>query len=363
MKILHIELGKHLYGGAKQVTFIMQGLHDDFGVTNVLLATKGSATAIEMKQRGFEVVEISAKGDLDIGLLWRIKHVIQQVKPDVVHVHSRRGADVWGGLAAKWAGVPAVISRRVDNPESRWITKLKYGLYKKVITISEGIRQVLLAQSLPSDKVVTVRSALASDATCECDKQAFIKRFDLNSNDFVIGVVAQLIERKGHRYFLEVLPDLLTRYPNIKVIFFGQGAYRTELEALIETLNLQDSVQFSGFVKDMPGLFGCLDLLVHPALMEGLGISLLQASQQGVPIVASAVGGIPEAVENEKNGLLVPPADTKALQGAIERLLAIPELRTCFGENGQVLIREAFSTKKMVMGNFNTYQNLLSKES
>ena len=361
MKILHIELGKHLYGGAKQVTFIMQGLHDDFGVTNVLLATKGSATAIEMKQRGFEVVEISAKGDLDVGLLWRIKNVIQQVQPDVVHVHSRRGADVWGGLAAKWAGVPAVISRRVDNPESRWVTKLKYGLYKKVITISEGIRRVLLAQSFPADKVLTVRSALASDATCECDKKAFLKRFDLNSDDFVIGVVAQLIERKGHRYLLEVLPDLLTRYPNLKVIFFGQGAYRTELEALIETLNLQNCVQFAGFVKDMPGLFGCLDLLVHPALMEGLGISLLQASQQGVPIVASAVGGIPEAVENEKNGLLVPPADTNALKTAIERLLAQPELRTSFGESGQQLIKTQFSVQQMIKGNYTVYQAVLNK--
>lgn len=361
MKVLHIELGKHLYGGAKQVTFIMQGLHDDFGVTNVLLATKGSATAIEMKQRGFEVVEISAKGDLDVGLLWRIKNVIQQIKPDVVHVHSRRGADVWGGLAAKWAGVPAVISRRVDNPESRWVTKWKYGLYKKVITISDGIRKVLLSQGAPEEQVVCVRSSLAEDATSDCNPVTFKERFNLPQDAMVIGVVAQLIERKGHSYLLQVLPELLKDFPNSKVLFFGKGKYRETLEQQIAKLGLQDTVQFTGFCHDMPALFGCIDLLVHPALMEGLGVSLLQASQQGVPIVASAVGGIPEAVESSVNGLLVQPADTVALQAAIEKLLQSPELRQQMGENGKQLMIEKFSVQQMVFGNYRVYSEILNR--
>lgn len=359
MKVLHIELGKHLYGGAKQVTFIMQGLQESFAVNNVLLATKGSAIAQQMAESGFQVIEIPAKGDLDIGLIWRIKKVIQQIKPDIVHVHSRRGADVWGGLAAKWANVPAVISRRVDNPESRLVTKWKYGLYDKVITISEGIRQVLLSQNLPAKKVVTVRSALAADATCDCDKAQFLQRFSLTSDHLIIGVVAQLIERKGHRYLLQILPELLLAYPNLKVIFFGQGAYRAELEKKIVLLNLQSCVQFSGFVKDMPALFGCLDLLVHPALMEGLGISLLQASQQGVPIVASAVGGIPEAVQQDENGFLVPPADKRALKSAIHRLLAESELRMRLGKNGQERVKNQFSVQQMIAGNFAVYQEVL----
>ena len=95
--------------------------------------------------------------------------------------------------------------------------------------------------------------------------------------------------------------------------------------------------------------------------MEGLGISLLQASQQGVPIVASAVGGIPEAVENEKNGLLVPPADTNALKTAIERLLAQPELRASFGEKGQQLIKTQFSVQQMIKGNYAVYQAVLNE--
>lgn len=361
MKVLHIELGKHLYGGAKQVTFIMRGLRDDFSVENVLLATRGSAIAKEMQSQGFAVIEIPAGGDLDIGLIWRIKKVIWSVQPDLVHIHSRRGADVFGGLAAKNAKVPAVISRRVDNPESRWVTQWKYGLYQKVITISDGIREVLLSQGLASQKVETVRSALAEDATSECDVAAFRERFRVSENALVIGVVAQLIERKGHKYLLQALPELLKTYPNIQVIFFGQGKYRQQLEIEIERLALQETVQFAGFVEDMPALFGCLDLVVHPALMEGLGVSLLQASQQGVPIVACAVGGIPEAVEHEVNGLLVPAGDVEALKKAVSRMLCDEKLRGSFGDNAQQLMRDKFSVQKMVEGNYRVYLEVVSK--
>ena len=359
MKVLHLEFGKHLYGGAKQVTFIMQGLKDQYDVENFLLAPQGSVIAAEMQAKGFNVIEIPVKGDLDFGLLGRVSRVIQQIKPDVVHVHSRRGADFWGGLAAKHCGVPSVISRRVDNPEPRWLTRWKYGLYDQVITISEGIRQVLLSQGLASDHVVTVRSALADDATCECDKVLFNQRFGFKHDVFVIGVVAQLIERKGHLYLLKALPDLLKSYPNIQVVFFGKGKYRHTLESHVNELGLQECVQFAGFCDDMPELFGCLDLLVHPALMEGLGVSLLQASQQGVPIVASAVGGIPEAVEEGVNGLLVPAKDTLALQNAIEKLLQSPELRQQLSENGQQLMKEKFSVLKMVEGNYLVYREIL----
>ncbi|MBN2646278.1 MAG: glycosyltransferase [Thiotrichales bacterium] len=361
MRVLHIELGMNLYGGAKQVAFILRGLREQFAVENCLLAPEGSVIAQEMRAQGFEVQTIPAQGDLDFRLFWRIRRVIKQVQPDLVHVHSRRGAEVWGGLAARSLGVPAVISRRVDNPENAWVAQQKYGWYQKVITISDGIRQVLLAQGVPAEKVITVRSAVAEDATVACDRMAFRRRFALSQSDVVLGVVAQLIERKGHRFLLQTLPSLVRQYPNLRVIFFGQGAYRNVLEQEVEGLDLQNRVQFAGFCPDMPGLFGCLDLLVHPALMEGLGIALLQASQQGVPIIASAVGGIPEAVQDGENGLLVPPADCEALQQALARLLANAELRTQLGLCGKQRMRDHFSVAKMVEGNFQVYQEVLTK--
>jgi glycosyltransferase involved in cell wall biosynthesis len=101
-----------------------------------------------------------------------------------------------------------------------------------------------------------------------------------------------------------------------------------------------------------------MDLLVHPARMEGLGVSLLQAASAGVPIVASRVGGIPEAVRDGENGLLVPPGDIAALRAAIETLLADPERRRRLGAGGQTLMAREFSVDAMVEGNLAVYREL-----
>ena len=92
------------------------------------------------------------KGDLDLLLVSRLTKIIREEKPDLIHIHSRRGADVFGGIAASWAGVPCVLSRRVDNREPRWSVPLKYRLYDKVIVISEAIGHVLRSVAYPLKK-------------------------------------------------------------------------------------------------------------------------------------------------------------------------------------------------------------------
>jgi glycosyltransferase involved in cell wall biosynthesis len=122
-------------------------------------------------------------------------------------------------------------------------------------------------------------------------------------------------------------------------------------------------VTFAGFRTDLPQILPCLDLVVHPALMEGLGISLLQAAAAGEPIVAVAAGGMPEVVRDGVNGLLVPPADSPALAAAINRLLADPGLRRRFGAAGKELVREKFSVAGMVEGNLQVYWQLLDNNN
>jgi glycosyltransferase involved in cell wall biosynthesis len=175
-----------------------------------------------------------------------------------------------------------------------------------------------------------------------------------------MAVVAQLIPRKGHRYLLQVMPELLEAFPNLRLLLFGQGPEEARLRAQVEALALSDRVSFAGFRTDLPKILPCLDLLVHPALMEGLGISLLQAAGAGVPIVAVAAGGMPEIVRDGVNGLLVPPADSQVLAAAIKRLLAEPELRHRFGAAGRELVQQEFSVEHMVAGNLQVYRELLN---
>jgi glycosyltransferase involved in cell wall biosynthesis len=354
MKIVHVETGMHLYGGAQQVAYLLDGLSQQ-GIDNVLVCPPGAAIGQHFRDSAVKVIETPCRGDLDFGFIGRLRHVLTQEQPDLVHLHSRRGADVLGGIAARLAGVPAILSRRVDNPESRFVAALKYRLYARVICISQGIADVLLSEGVPTEKVVVVRSAVdAAPWTSPEPREVFCREFDVPADAPIIGVVAQLIERKGHHFLFEALAGLKDRQA-FSLVVFGQGPRREALEQEVQRLGLQDRVRFAGFRKDLQRWLGCLDLLVHPALMEGLGVSLLQASAAGVPIIASRAGGMPEAVAEGVSGLLVPAGDVPSLQSAISRLQADPALRQRLGNDGRSRILREFSPHVMVEKNLRVY--------
>jgi glycosyltransferase involved in cell wall biosynthesis len=299
-------------------------------------------------------------GDLDLRLIPRIRRAIRGFGPDLLHLHSRIGADVMGGVAGRLAGVPVVHSRRVDNPEPRWMVALKYRLHDRVIAISEGIGEVLRAEGLPAAKLRVVRSAVDLDRFDRpCDREAVCARLEIPPGARLIAVVAQLIPRKGHRFLIDALPPLVAGHPDLLVLFFGQGPERQDLERRIAERSLEGQVRLCGFRHDLPDILPCLEMLVHPATLEGLGISLLQASSAGVPIVASRIGGTPEAVRDGVTGLLVPAADARALGDAIGRLLDDRPFGERLGQAGRALMRSEFSIDAMVEGNLAVYRELL----
>ncbi len=358
MKILHVESGRHLYGGARQVVYLIEGL-EQRGIECVLVCCQGSAIADALRRRVSRLHEIRMAGDLDIGLIWRLKRIIKRERPDIVHLHSRRGAEIMGGLAARMAGIKTILSRRVDNPESPIMVHWKYRLYQRVITISEGIYRVLREEGVEENKLICVRSAVAPEAyERDCDSNWFHEVFSLLEDTTTLGVIAQLIPRKGHRFLLDAMPELLASFPSLRLLLFGQGPLESELRRHVDKLDLGDKVIFTGFRTDLPRILPCLDLVVHPALMEGLGISLLQAAGAGLPIVAVSAGGMPEVVRDGYNGLLVPPSDTPALIQAISQLLSDRMLMERMGQAGSALVENEFSIDRMVEGNLQVYSDL-----
>ena len=357
MKIVHVETGMHLYGGAQQVAYLLGGLAQQ-GVENLLVCPPGATIGQHFAGGPVRVIELPCSGDLDLGFIGRLRRVLRDEKPDLVHLHSRRGADLLGGIAARLAGVPAILSRRVDNPESRLVAALKYRLYARVICISQGLADVLLSEGVPAAKVAVVRSAVdAAPWTRPESREAFCREFDVPATAPIMGVVAQLIERKGHHLLFEALAGLKDQQ-DFSLVVFGQGPRREALEQSARDLGVADRIRFAGFRKDLPRWLGCLDLLVHPALMEGLGVSLLQASAAGVPIIASRAGGMPEAVRDGVNGLLVPPGDVAALRLALQKMLADPPERRAQGQRGIRLIAAEFSVETMMQGNLALYRSL-----
>lgn len=358
MRVVHVEGGARMYGGALQVLYLLQGLSAR-GIDNVLACRAGCELARRAAPFA-RVAEMPMHGDADLLLIPRLFRLIRRESPDLVHLHSRIGADLMGGIAGRLAGVPVIHTRRVDNPESRALAAVKYRLHDRVIAISAGIAEVLRHAGVPESKLRLVRSAVDSLTYARpCEGDAWRARLGLEADGPVLGVVAQLIPRKGHLVLLDALPELCQRWPGLQVVFFGQGSAEGALRARIQALGLSGQVRLLGFREDLHRLLPCLDVLVHPALREGLGVSLLQAAAAGLPVVATGVGGIPEAVRDGVTGLLVPPGDARALGVAIARLLADDGLRRAFGAAGRARVHAEFSLPAMVEGNLTVYRELV----
>ena len=361
LTVAHIEMGQHLYGGAQQVLYLLAGLAR-VDITSILICPQGAAIAQAARAEGCRVIEMPYSGDLDWRSLGRLRSLFRTHAVDLVHIHSRRGADIWAALAARREGLPCVLSRRVDNTESRWAVALKYPLYDAVITISEGIKQVLLQCGVPGVKITCVRSAVdLARFQQPADRERLRQRFDLPSDARVVAIAAQLIERKGHRVLLAALPELIARWPTLHVLVLGQGPLRESLVQQIESKGLGPHVHMAGFVKDLETVLPSIEALVHPALIEGLGVVLLQAASAGIPVIASRAGGMPEAVLDGQTGWLVEPGNVADLQRAINAMLEAPDQARAYGRAGQDRMRREFSIEQMVAGNAQIYRMLKPK--
>ena len=362
MKVLHIESGKNLYGGAQQVLFLLRNL-PKLGVENVLMCDPRSAIRSACDLEGIPTYPVPMAGDLDLSLPFKIRKVCKELRPDIVHIHSRRGVDFWGGWVGRKLGIPCVLSRRVDNPEPRWIVKWKYGMYDRVITISDGIRQVLLSEGLEDDKITLVRSAVDfSSFPTPISKASFLERFGLEESNLVVGCAAQLIERKGHRFLIDALPEVVSHFPQLKVLLFGKGAMEKALKERVAKMGLEKVVSFPGFVEDIKAIYPHLDILVHPALMEGLGVALIEASYCGLPIIAGRAGGIPEIVHDNKTGFLVEPGKSEPIIDALIKLLNDNNLRKTMRDTAREFVLKNFSVTPMTEGNYHVYHALLSEK-
>lgn len=360
LRVLHVETGRHLYGGALQVYYLMRGLKER-GCRNILVCPQAS----EIGAASAAIAEVRAlpmRGDIDVRFIARLRATIRAMQPDIVHLHSRRGADILGGIAARLEHVPVVMTRRVASPEPRFLARFKYRLYDRVVAISNGVRDALVTAGVPATKIERVYSAVDSNQFKPgCQHAEFGASFGVEPGTRTIGMVARFIESKGHRYLLDAVPQILAAIPKARFLLFGRGPLEPSMRARIETMGLKAQVRIEGFRDDIERVLPCLDLVVHPAEVEGLGVALLQAAACGVPIVATRAGGIPDVVRDGVNGILLPPKDTAALARAVIELLRDPERAQALGAAGRDLIEREFSIDAMVESYLRVYQRMRAR--
>ena len=360
MKILHVETGRHLYGGPQQVIYLARALRD-MGHDNLIVCPPGSGIDNAARASALPVRNLFCAGDLDLPFAYRLTQFIGQIQPDIVHCHSRRGADVLGGLAASFADVPAVVSRRVDNTEMRLVAALRYRPFRKVIAISEAIARELRDRGVEEERLAIIRSAVDADRFAQDgDCAAFRREYGVPDDALLIAAAGQLIPRKGHRYLLQAAAELRANHAGFHVLIFGDGYLRNQLQDQAESLGIADIVTLAGFREDLDDHVGCFDIFVHPALAEGLGVAALKAAAAGVPVVGFDAGGLGEAVIHGETGILVPPEDTGALREAIAALMDDESLRTRLGGAGRKRMQQDFSIATMATMHVALYESVIN---
>ena len=359
MSVVHLETGRHLYGGALQVLYLAQGL-EERGVKSVLMVPRGSEVAAAARKRWLRVEEFPYRGEADVVAATRMLWRFSRRDVEIVHLHSRRGADTLGGLAGTLVRAPVVLTRRVDNREIDWIVGAKYGLYRRIVAISGAVRDVLVDQGVPGEKISLVHSAVdASVWRSPRSAAARDREFDLERGAPAGAMVAQFVPRKGHWVLMHALAILKRHGHSPNIVLFGRGPMRDEVAALAETAGVLGQIRFAGFRDDLNRWLGAFDFCVHPALREGLGVAALQAGAAGLPVIGGRAGGIPEVVEDGRTGLLCPPGDAGALAEAIRRLLEDPKAARALGQSARTRIESRFSIDAMVEGNLAVYREVV----
>ncbi|MBT81284.1 MAG: glycoside hydrolase [Alteromonadaceae bacterium] len=356
IKVMHVELGRQLYGGAKQVEYLINALPEDT-ITSHLVCASDSAIS-HIPAPGCIKHPVPYSGDTDLWFPFRLYRLIKRSKPDILHIHSRRGADVWGGLVSALFGIPAVCTRRVDNKESA-LAALKYRHYKAVVSISQGVHDVVSRHCKQILQPVIHSAVDLNDFRYSRDAEWFREKYDIPANHKVIANFAQLIPRKGQKDLIMAMQAVIARRQDVTCLLFGKGKQQAAYQQLADDSGAGKNIRLCGFTSDVPRILPNIDVMVHPAYAEGLGIILLQAGACKVPMISCPVGGIPEIIHNEKTGLLVEPGDPPALAREILRLLDNPAEARALGENAFHHVQQHFSIAAMADAYTGLYKSLV----
>jgi glycosyltransferase involved in cell wall biosynthesis len=301
--------------------------------------------------------------------VWRIPLAVRSLTAllkreqfDLVHINDYWWTPVvW--LACWICRIPCLVHIR-QQIEPRRVKQYWLTHPHRVLAICQEIRRVAIAGGVKPDRVQVVYSGLDLSAKkAQVPRGVIRQRHGVPAGHLLIGTVANLFPRKGYEYLLAALSDVRARVPHIHCVIVGEGdaGYQHTLLNLVKDKNLDAVVTFAGFQSDVLEYMADFDVLVLPSILEGFGIVLLEGMAMGKPVVASRVGGIPEAVEDGVTGILVPPADSSKLADALVHLLEQPALRHSMGEAGRKRVETLFALKNTVQELEGIYRTVLSE--
>lgn len=356
IRVLHVDTARGWRGGQNQVLLTALGMaargHD------VAVACRAEGELLHRaRAAGVAVRPVPFRGDLWPPAVASLAAVVRDFRPDVVHLHDPHAASA-GLLAQGLAGRSRVVAtRRVDFPLHGWLSRAKYRACERVVAVSGAIREVLRRAHVPEERLRLVHEGVP-DRAPRPGGRAALRELGIPEDAPVVGNVAALVDHKDHATLLRAAALVVRVRRDVRFVVAGEGKERAALLELRGRLGLDDHVTFTGFRDDLDRLIPAFDVFCLSSHQEGLGTSLLDAMAFGRPIVATAAGGIPDAVLDGVTGRLVPARQPEALADALIGLLADPERRAALGAAGRRRFLEEFTADRMVEGTLRVLEEL-----
>lgn len=344
--VIHVDTARSWRGGQNQVLLTARGMAAR-GVETEVACRAGGELEARARAAGLAVRAVSFRGDLWPPGILALASRLRQEPESLLLLHDSHA--VAAGIVASRLGrrVPLVAVRRVDFPFRGRLSRAKYKACGDVIVASRAIGSVMEAEGLGSDRVRLVYEGVPDRTPAPGGREA-LEELGVPAGVPVVGNVAALTGHKDHATLIEAMALLRARMPDVRLVIAGEGELRGPLEARTRALGLADRVVFAGFRRDLDRLLPAFSAFCLSSHLEGLGTSLLDAMAFGLPVVATAAGGIPEAVDDGVTGRLVAPRDPRALAGALAEVLGDERRRAAWGRAGRTRFLERFTSDRMV---------------
>lgn len=319
------------------------------------------------RELGLDVDVIPERGRFDRSVIRALQTIVAQRSPDVIVTHQVKSHFLMN-ISRLWQKYPWVAFNHgytttdrkmlVYNRLDRWSLPKA----DRVVTVCDAFRQKLVKLGVPRDRIHVQHNSIRPGAAVSPEQTQLLRRkLDLKHDERIILAVGRLSKEKAQIDLLRAFKNLSEQHLEIaaRLVVVGDGPERETLEATAASLGLSDRVIFAGQVNNVEVYFRAADVLVNPSHSEGSPYVLLEAMAAGLPIVATAVGGVPEMVENNKTALLVPDNDSQAMADAIARLLSDKNFAAQLSDNAGALISSRFSPETYVQSLAEVYRAVI----
>jgi glycosyltransferase involved in cell wall biosynthesis len=315
-------------------------------------------------------------GPADLAAFLQLYRIFRTWKPDVVHTHTAKAGAV-GRTAARCAGVPAVVHTfhghvlrgYFPRPVEGFFRALECGLARitdRIVTLSPALKADLAGMGIARpEKIDVVPLGMDLDPLLRCDARRGELRAELGipAGEPLVGIVGRLVPIKNHRMFLEAARSMVDSGLPARFVVVGDGELHDPLQTYASGLGIADRVRFLGWRKDMVPVYAGLDLLALTSDNEGTPVTVIEAMAAGVPVAATAVGGVPDVVRDGETGRLVPAGDPEEMGRAWRAALTekTPTKRMALRARTEAV--ERFGRRRMLSAMASLYETLARKKA